>query len=79
MATLTHKGCFKIDGIEFEAKAISQTNESLATASSGRSLDGTMHITWVREKIRKWEIEMPPYSSAELLALFNKVQGKVIS
>lgn len=61
---------------EFKAKSIKQTNESLAAETSGRSDNGTMHISWIKPKLRKWEIELPPCSSAEIYSLFSKIQGQ---
>lgn len=76
---LSNKGCFIIDGQEFAAKqdGIKQTNESLATEDSGRTDDGIMHIYWVRDNIRKWEIEMPPLNSEEASRVLSLVQGKI--
>lgn len=42
---LTDKGRFIIDGIEYRAKAIRPSFDSLATEDSGRTDDGVMHIT----------------------------------
>lgn len=70
------KGQFSIDGTTYNAKNIKQTNESLASANSGRTDDGIMHIDWVRRNIRKWEIELPPCTSDELYSVFSKVQGR---
>lgn len=74
---LTNKGCFIIDGTEFVAKSITLSFDSLATEDSGRSDDGVMHIFWIRNKLRKWEIEMPPCTAAEAYAILSKVQGQI--
>lgn len=72
-----NKGNFSVGGTQFKAKSIKQTNESLATEDSGRSDDGVMHISWIKTKLRKWEIELPPTDSATVSSLFSKVQGKI--
>ena len=73
---LSSKGCFKIGSTEYKPKSLKVTYDSLATANSGRSDDGTMHITWVRENIRKIEIEMPPMTMSALSALLTAVSGQ---
>ena len=73
--SLTSKGHFKIGTSEYLAKTITPSFDSLASDDSGRTDDGVMHITWVKSKLRKWEIEMPPCSSADY-AILNAVQGK---
>ena len=73
---LSSKGNFKIGSTEYSPKSLKVTYDSLATANSGRSDDGTMVINWVRLNIRKLEIEMPPLKPAELSALLSAVSGK---
>jgi len=60
----------------FKAKEIKEGFESLASEDSGRTLDGVMHIYWVRRKLRKVEVVMPPQTSANLNTLTNLVQGQ---
>lgn len=73
---LTSKGNFKIGSTEYSPKSLKITYDSLATANSGRSDDGTMVISWVRKNIRKVEIEMPPMKMAALASLLNTVSGQ---
>lgn len=73
---LSGKGYFKIGSTEFLAKSIKPSFDSLATEDSGRTDDGVMHISWVKPKLRKWQIEMPPCTSDECYRLLNLVQGK---
>ena len=73
---LKSKGNFKIGSTEYSPKSLKITYDSLATANSGRSDNGTMVINWVRTNIRKLEIEMPPMKMSELSALLNAVSGK---
>ena len=73
---LTGKGNFKIGSTEYKPKSLKVTYDSLATANSGRSDNGTMNITWVRTNIRKVEVIMPPMRMAQLAALLNAVSGK---
>lgn len=65
---------------EFDAKSIQYTFESLATSDSGRTDDGVMHITWVKRKIRKFNITMPPIKYADITRSSKNplllVQGK---
>ena len=73
---LTSKGCFIIGSTEYKPKSLKITYDSLATSKSGRSDNGTMNITWVRQNIRKLEIEMPPITATDLAALLTAVSGK---
>ena len=73
---LSGKGNFKIGTTEYKPKSLKVTYDSLATAKSGRSDDGTMKITWVRTNIRKLEITMPPMKMAALSTLLSAVSGK---
>lgn len=73
---LTGKGNFKIGSTEYKPKSLKITYDSLAKANSGRSDDGTMNISWVRQNIRKLEIEMPPMKPAQLSTLLSAVSGK---
>ena len=73
---LTSKGNFKIGNTEYKPKSLKVTYDSLATSKSGRSDDGTMVITWVRQNIRKVEVVMPPMKMAQLSALLTAVSGK---
>lgn len=74
---LTNKGNFIINGIEFKPKSMKPNYESLATEDSGRTDDGVIHIYWVLDRIRKWEIVMPPMTSEEQAQLLSLVQGKM--
>ena len=73
---LSSKGCFKIGTAEYKPKSLKFTYDSLATANSGRSDNGTMNITWVRQNIRKLEIEMPPMTASALATLLTAVAGQ---
>lgn len=73
---LSSKGCFKIGSTEYKPKSLKVTYDSLATSNSGRSDDGTMHITWVRRNIRKIDIEMPPMTMSALSSLLTAVSGQ---
>ena len=73
---LNSKGNFKIGSKEYSPKSLKVTYDSLATANSGRADDGTMVINWVRQNIRKIEIEMPPMKMAALSTLLTAVSGK---
>lgn len=75
--SLTTKGCFKIGTNEYTPQSIRPIFDSLADENSGRTEDGVMHINWIRSKMRKWEITMPPMTSAEAYKLLTDVQGKV--
>ena len=72
---LTDKGRFIINGTEYKAKSIRPSFDSLASEDSGRTDDGVMHIYWIKNRLRKWEIELPPCTSAEAASVLNKVQG----
>ena len=61
---------------QFSAKSIRQQWDSLAKENSGRSDDGVMHIYWVRTKITKLNIELPPCSPTFANGILSKVQGK---
>lgn len=73
---LSAKGNFKIGTKEWAPKSLKITYDSLATANSGRSDNGTMNITWVRQNIRKLEIEMPPMKMSDLASLLGAVSGQ---
>lgn len=73
---LSAKGNFKIGSTEYKPKSLKVTYDSLATSKSGRSDDGTMVITWVRQNIRKVEVVMPPMKMAQVSALLTAVSGK---
>lgn len=73
---LSGKGNFKIGTTEYSPKSLKVTYDSLATANSGRSDNGTMVISWVRQNIRKVEITMPPMKMAALSTLLSAVSGK---
>lgn len=75
---LTTRGHFKInDTYEFVPKTLEVNYESLVSDNSGRTDDGVMHIYWVKRRVRKVKIEMPPMkNSTELAQLFALVQGR---
>ena len=73
---LSGKGNFKIGNTEYSPKSLKVTYDSLATSKSGRSDNGTMNITWVRQNIRKLEITMPPMTLSDLSALLTAVSGQ---
>lgn len=73
---LSGKGNFIIGSTEYKPKSLKFTYDSLATAKSGRSDDGTMNISWVRKNIRKLEIVMPPMKASALDNLLSAVSGK---
>lgn len=70
------KAIFTINNHTYRAKAITPSLESLASENSGRDDAGYMHIEWIREKIRKFEIQMPPMLASEAQQLINDVQGQ---
>lgn len=67
---------FQINGIGFKAKSMKISWESLAAEDSGRTLDGVMHIYWVKRRIRKLEIVMPPCTYETLQMILTLVQGQ---
>ena len=73
---LSGKGNFKIGSTEYSPKSLTVTYDSLATANSGRSDNGTMNITWVRQNIRKIEVVMPPMTMSALSALLTAISGQ---
>ena len=75
-ALLDDRYSFRINGIGFKAKTFKISWESLAADDSGRTLDGVMHIYWVRRNVRKIEITMPPCEYYTIQTLVNLVQGK---
>lgn len=67
------------DGVNwtyFPAKSMKESDESLASEDSGRTLDGVMHIYWVQRDLKKIEIVLPPCTSFLLKQLKDIVQGK---
>lgn len=73
---LTNKGNFIINGIEFKPKNLKINYESLQASDTGRTDDGILHINWVRRRIHKLEITMPPITASEVSRLLLLVQGK---
>lgn len=49
--------------------------ESLATADSGRSDDGKMHIEWINPRLRKIKCTLPPTSALYVGTYLDAVQG----
>lgn len=60
----------------FPAKSLKESDESLASEDSGRTLDGVMHIYWVQRDLKKIEIVLPPSTSAMISRVKQIVQGK---
>lgn len=79
--SLTNKGCFivRANGVdtEFCAQSIKPIFDSLADENSGRNQSGYMTIHYLRPKLRKWEITMPPMTSTEAYNLISKIQGQL--
>ena len=52
--------------------------DSFSGADSGRSSDGTMHISWIKRKLVKLEVTLPPhkYSDTTYNSIFNIIQGQ---
>lgn len=75
--SLTARGKIKINNSqEFDVKNINPRWESIQTANSGRSDDGVMHIFWVKRKVRKLEITLPPSTASQVNAVLSLVQGQ---
>lgn len=60
----------------FPMKSLKESDESLASEDSGRTLDGVMHIYWVQRDLKKIEIVLPPCKSDMIKSLKDIVQGK---
>ena len=74
---LSSKGNFIINNeIEVAPKSLQIDYDSLASANSGRTLDGVMHIYYVFNRIRKLEIELRPSTPAEVAPIISRVQGQ---
>lgn len=60
-------------------KALKPLCESVATPTSGRDLKGVMHVSFLKDNLRRLEIELPPYnvSDSNYNGIIAKVQGKV--
>ena len=66
-----------INGVEYVAKSLTTNYESLVSEESGRTLDGVMHVYWVKRRVRKISIELPPTADrADIAALLYSVQGQ---
>lgn len=61
---------------EFPAMKMVVEFESLASEDSGRSDNGEMHIDWLKERLRKVKITLPPMSQADVSAALDAVLGK---
>lgn len=70
------QGSIKINGQKFAVQSLKVNWESLQADDSGRTDDGVMHITWVKRKVRKLEIGLPPCTSQKISALFSLIQGQ---
>ena len=62
---------------QFAPKSVKPSFESLANENSGRSDDGEMHISWIINAYRKWEIELPPCTVEFASSILSKVQGRL--
>lgn len=51
--------------ISFVPQAVEVELESLATENSGRTLDGVMHIDFLKDRLTKIQITLPPYKAAD--------------
>ena len=60
----------------FPMKSLKESDESLASEDSGRTLDGVMHIYWVQRDLKKIEIVLPPCRADMIKQLKDIVQGK---
>lgn len=60
----------------FPMKSLKESDESLASEDSGRTLDGVMRIYWVQRDLKKLEIVLPPCNAAMIKRLKDIVQGK---
>lgn len=60
----------------FPAQAMKYSWESLASDDSGRTLDGVMHIYWVKRNLKKIEITLPPCQEEIIYDLIPIIQGK---
>lgn len=70
------QGTITIGNINFSIQSLKVNWESLQADDSGRTDDGVMHITWVKRKVRKLEIGLPPCTSQKISALFSLIQGQ---
>lgn len=52
--------------------------DSFSGSDSGRSADGTMHISWIKRKLAKLEVTLPPhkYNDSKYCNIFKLVQGQ---
>lgn len=71
------KGYFIINNIRYVPQTMAINYDSLASADSGRTDDGVMHITFIRGKLVKLDITMPPADAHQYATLINTVQGAV--
>lgn len=70
------QGTITINNTNFSIQSLKVNWESLQADDSGRTDDGVMHITWVKRKVRKLEISLPPCTSQKISQLFSLVQGQ---
>lgn len=66
-----------INGRVVRPKSLKVTIDSLADENSGRTRDGVMHINYIYNKIRKLEIELPPFKADDrsYMEVLSLVQG----
>ena len=70
------KGYFKINGnTYYYPQSMQVVYDSLASEDSGRTDDGVMHIQYVKNRLVKLEIKMPPCDSNTCSSLMNSIQG----
>ena len=62
--------------VYFPMKSLKESDESLASEDSGRTLDGVIHIYWVQRDLKKIEIVLPPSTSEMISRVKQIVQGK---
>ena len=78
MAIAKKDGHWKVDGTSIYVPApntkIEHTN--VASADSGRTEDGIMHINWVRRDVRKVNLIYNAISGSEVQEMMSLMQGK---
>lgn len=61
---------------EFPAMKMVVEFDSLASEDSGRDDEGEMHIEWIKERLRKVKITLPPMSQRDVALALDAVLGK---
>ena len=62
---------------QFAPQSMKPSFDSLATEDSGRSDDGVMHIYWVKNRYRKFDITLRPDTPENISKVLNLVMGKI--